>query len=406
VYKRQWLASYDNDKATSLFKLRHERELAIDDPPPKRRLGRSPILSKTNNPTDSAKDTSAESAKTGTLADSPKTGTLADSPKTSTFAESVKVPDEQKSSFAIGLAGEQSVIDLLSPVYELDFHKSHSGDIIAKRDGKPIMIEIKNYVNTVPYKEVEKFYNDLDSRSTTIAGIFISLKSPITKIGKSIFLAKHNHQYVLFLVKPSSEVVLSMMNLLYSIAEHRSVNPDRLSVEIDKLEEMRFSITTLRSALSESKSAMLKCLDSSVQQIDILEYRFGETIRNMINEITVCESITDLPNDNIIEFVISKFADSALAKNEEHKLYFAKFAKVFSLDGNFTMKNKNNITWKSGHSANLLKTKTAITFKTESLGKLEITELSRYDVKTIGDWVKVELKPKNYPLLTNHIFCR
>ena len=77
-----------------------------------------------------------------------------------------------QSSYSAGLAGEEAVISALSPVYELDIKSSGAGDMIAKRFAKSVMVEVKNYATAVPYKEVEKFYRDLDA-NPSIEGGFI-----------------------------------------------------------------------------------------------------------------------------------------------------------------------------------------------------------------------------------------
>lgn len=312
----------------------------------------------------------------------------------------VKAIKDVATSCRLGQAGEQAVIDTLLPLFELDFKSSHSGDMIAKRNSKSVLVEVKNYTSLVPYKEVEKFYRDLECNTVTQAGLFISLKSQITKINKSIHFTKHNHQYIVFLVNPSKDTILSMISLLFDINEYRTVNNDNLIREIENLEELRNNIATLQTVLADSKSAFDKSMDSALRQITNLENKFAESIRNLTNNISSNEVITELPTVNITDFIVSRFPDSALAKNESHRAYLALFMKRFSLSGNFNIKNKTNIIWDKDHTANLLKTKTSVTLnKQECDVELTLKMLSQYNVKLDGDVMKIELLPRNYPLL-------
>ena len=60
-------------------------------------------------------------------------------------------------------------------------------DILATpADSKiPILIELKDYKNTVPSTEIEKFWRDIERRGTRY-GIFISMRSGISKCSSCI----------------------------------------------------------------------------------------------------------------------------------------------------------------------------------------------------------------------------
>ena len=300
-----------------------------------------------------------------------------------------------RSSYSIGLAGEQAVADALSPIYELDIKQSHAGDMIVKRFAKSVMVEVKNYTTAVPYKEVEKFYRDLDTNATISGGLFVSLKSQITKVGKVIHLTKRNHQYVVFLVNPDRDLLLSMIGLLFDINEYRVMDGDQLISEIDKLNELRTSIGSMQTSAIDLKANVDKGLDSLIQQINQLEYRFGKTITKLTKSVSCVTDCSGMTNDKVMECILSKFADSALVKSEEHKSYLTKYIQRFDL-GECLIKGKA-VTWKSGHSVNPLKTKTTITIEVALLAS--VPDLIKYEFKTAGEWVKVDIKPKNYPLL-------
>lgn len=309
-------------------------------------------------------------------------------------ATSTNTNSVPRSSYSIGLAGEQAVADALSPIYELDIKQSHAGDMIVKRFAKSVMVEVKNYTTAVPYKEVEKFYRDLDTNATISGGLFVSLKSQITKVSKIIHLTKRNHQYVLFLVNPDRDTLISMIGLLFDINEYRVIDGDQLISETDKLNELRTSIRSMQTSATDLKANVDKGLDSLIQQINQLEYRFGKTITKLTKSVSCVTDCSGVASDKVMEFILSKFADSALAKSEEHKSYLAKYIRRFDLC-EFNIKGKT-VTWKSGHSVNLLKTKTTITVE---VALLVGVELVKYEFKSSDDWVKIDIKPKNYPLL-------
>lgn len=313
----------------------------------------------------------------------------------------IRASSPTQSSYSIGLAGEQAVVDALSPIYELDIKQSHAGDMIARRFGKSVMVEVKNYTSAVPYKEVEKFYRDLDTNVAINGGLFISLKSQITKVGKVIHLTKRNHQYALFLVNPDRDLLLSMIGLLFDINEYRSIDGERLASEIERLNELRTNITMMQASAADLKSNVDKGLDSLIQQIGQLEYCFGKTITKLTKSISSTTNCAGITSDKVMEFILSKFADSLLAKSEEHKSYLSKYIQRFGLC-EFEIKGKV-ATWGSGHSVSLLKTKTTMTIEVALLAS--IPDLIKYEFKSAADWVKVDIKPKNYPLLNAILQC-
>ncbi len=300
-----------------------------------------------------------------------------------------------KTSFVAGVEGEQSVIDTLSPVYELEFRGSYAGDIIAKRHGKSVLVEVKNYSTTIPYKEVEKFHRDLDANINMTGGLFISLKSPIAKVGKSISFMKRNHQYIIYLVCPDRDTILSMIGLLFDISEYRVVNVDKLAREIDNLGELRANLVQTQTSMADLKSTFDRSIDAIIKQTYALELKFGESIRNLTKSVVTNEVVSELKGD-VISFVVSKFADSALVRNEPHRNFVDKFIKHFDLDGNFNIKGKT-VSWSTA-SINVLKTKTTLIFEYNSF-TYESDLLIKYDIKIDGNFMKVEIKPKNYTLL-------
>lgn len=83
-----------------------------------------------------------------------------------------------------GLSGESKVESILREEFAEVTNvarSSHSGDLALFLRGHKIVVEVKNYTGPVPNTEVEKFRRDL-STSAASGGLFISLRSPITRI--------------------------------------------------------------------------------------------------------------------------------------------------------------------------------------------------------------------------------
>ncbi|MDA7573927.1 hypothetical protein N8751_01470, partial [bacterium] len=83
-----------------------------------------------------------------------------------------------------GQIGENYVLNILKDAYpraiiDLSVSDAHQADIHMNIDGLPdIFVEVKNYTNTVPSKEVEKFKNDL-VRNNISLGLFLSFGQKI-----------------------------------------------------------------------------------------------------------------------------------------------------------------------------------------------------------------------------------
>lgn len=91
--------------------------------------------------------------------------------------------NKNKSSAAKGAKFENDIFLYLTenlPTHEIIKTSTikYSGDILIK-SSIDILIETKNYTNSVPSAEVDKFIRDIKT-NTCAAGIFISMNSAIT----------------------------------------------------------------------------------------------------------------------------------------------------------------------------------------------------------------------------------
>ena len=102
------------------------------------------------------------------------------------------------SSLSLGISGEkyvEQVFKMNKIKYKYTGNINHKGDYyIYKEDELPILVEVKNYKNSVDFKEVNKFVNDINSNEV-LGGVFISLRSKINKLdnNKYSYFNKYNN---------------------------------------------------------------------------------------------------------------------------------------------------------------------------------------------------------------------
>ena len=135
-----------------------------------------------------------------------------------------------RSSVARGRQGETEFVDLIAmhTTWKVtDTSKvPHSADICVAIGNCQARIEVKNYKNTVPKTEVDKFYRDMSEHPETPFGIFVSMKTSIAvnlpgdviKIGWT----DQHHQMVAFVPNFSDydpKVLLCIFESLARVAD-------------------------------------------------------------------------------------------------------------------------------------------------------------------------------------------
>lgn len=81
---------------------------------------------------------------------------------------------------------------------------------------QPVLIELKEYTNIVPQTEIDKFWRDMDRRGTKY-GIFISMRSRITKCSSCINIQTRMNKTAIFVV--NSELNWSGHLFAYYVAK-------------------------------------------------------------------------------------------------------------------------------------------------------------------------------------------
>ena len=102
-------------------------------------------------------------------------------------AKAASAATQKSSSAVLGAMGEKEFDVFVSEntqwlCSENVSKSAHSTDRLVKIHEKEVRCEIKNYSNNVPYKEVDKFFRDLQCHPETGVAFFISLKTGI--VGK------------------------------------------------------------------------------------------------------------------------------------------------------------------------------------------------------------------------------
>lgn len=216
-----------------------------------------------------------------------------------------------------GIIGEnifEHIIDqFLSNDYKIEnvAKKGKAGDFMLKwRSYKTnktykIIIDVKNYKNTVPGKEVEKFYRDTNINHVD-GGLLLSLHAKIVGISKIIefkeFVSDQGKIPMLFINSDTPELIAEVIKMLFHIIEIRDVNEssidrmDELALRTNELNDNIQMIAQCRETLQVSKADIERSLNQIMIQLMSCEY-------GLINKIKQINSVimSDSHNSHTIE---------------------------------------------------------------------------------------------------------
>lgn len=203
-----------------------------------------------------------------------------------------------------------------------------SGDfIISWRSPKTnklykILVDVKNYKSTVPYKEVEKFFRDINLHADITGGIILSLYSKISR-SKTIefndLISDHGIVPTLYMTNNHPASISEFIKILFHIIEIKDINrhsPDineQIQFYINSLYDSISLVTQCRNTLMESKLT----LESSFNQITLnlmrCEYELFSKISN-INAL-LRENIDTKLNDIKTRTIEEKEKNDSVVKN-------------------------------------------------------------------------------------------
>lgn len=131
-----------------------------------------------------------------------------------------------QSSYDKGKIGEQEIETILKSNFKNVTNvasSAKSGDMSLYINNYKIMIEVKNYVNTVSYLNVEKFKRDIVATSS-LGGIFISLDSAIAKTPSNMSIVYENGIPCIYLVSRDPDIIVCCVKILASVIDSKMCN--------------------------------------------------------------------------------------------------------------------------------------------------------------------------------------
>ena len=173
-----------------------------------------------------------------------------------------------------------------------------------------LMIDIKNYSKTVPTKEIEKMYADLNNHSDIHAGLMISYHSKFTGINKSIDIQYYNSNHgiipMVFISINNPEIICEIIKLIFNILEQKelvftnSLNKKELILSINDIGEQVNTITQCKNDIIETKTLIDKNLQNII--INISQYETSMLIKiKQLNRILTNEEHKTKPLNDVIE---------------------------------------------------------------------------------------------------------
>jgi len=140
----------------------------------------------------------------------------------------------------------------------------------------PVLIELKDYKNIVPSKEVDKFWRDMDRRGTKY-GIFISMRSRITKCSSCINLQTRMNKTAILVV--NNELNWSGHLFAYHIIKKLTELEAMKKKEL-KGEELSKIVTRINSHVVE-----LQKNTKTINKIQTIADNLRTTCKNRLNEL-------------------------------------------------------------------------------------------------------------------------
>ena len=195
------------------------------------------------------------------------------------------IKDNTCSSYESGVIGENEMLNILQcgswDEVIVTNKKDHSGDFILKYKDKKYIIDVKNYSDNVPGKEVRKLAKDIDSNSCD-GGAIISLNSGIYNPNINMLVKEKIHQIT---VSGKSIILLSNASLL----NQDFINSILLSLHCESPSDNNTMVTeNCKREIVNSIRKMERELDSekkSFQQKITRKQNDLENLKNTLKEI-------------------------------------------------------------------------------------------------------------------------
>jgi len=195
------------------------------------------------------------------------------------------IKDNTCTSQKLGVIGENEILNIIQSGFWEEVivtnKKDHSGDFILKYKNKKYIIDVKNYSDNVPGKEVRKLAKDIDSNSCD-GGAIISLNSGIYNPNINMLVREKIHP-----ITVSGKSILLLSNA--SLLNQDFINSILLSMHSDSTSDNNTMVTdNCKREIVNSIRKMERELDSekkSFQQKITRKQNDLENLKNTLKEI-------------------------------------------------------------------------------------------------------------------------
>jgi hypothetical protein len=181
----------------------------------------------------------------------------------------------EKSNNIKGITGENIIFDFFKvnfSNYTLEDTSQipHSGDLklFIPEITENVLIEVKNYKNTIDQKQIDKLYYDLNYTGINYA-IFISLKSNIVNKKNNIEWELKDNKVVIFISNFTNELlflsIYILTNLNSLIKNNKQINNKHINE--DKLLYMINNIIIQKNTINQLKNNILSLHDNVSKEI-------------------------------------------------------------------------------------------------------------------------------------------
>lgn len=222
-------------------------------------------------------------------------------------------------SQAQGVFGETYVGDILAARYTSAVintaRTSKSGDLSVQIGGAKIIVEVKNYTNTVPSAECDKFRRDL-AAGNACGGVFVSLQTPIANMDGS-FTVRHEIVGVrkipcVYVVSSSADIIVTAVDIVAGIHSHfrdmeeaRQVASDQVCAAAKKLYTELDCITKSKQDIQDTAAQSHAALNKICTQMSINDAHMRDTIKTFADtapDIICADFVKDAVQNYIVKY--------------------------------------------------------------------------------------------------------
>lgn len=224
--------------------------------------------------------------------------------------------EQQAIAVEKGKLGEEYVYEILSKEYKMkDTSKSaHAGDLQLKTEHGHILVEVKNYANTIPKHQVDKFLNDLKHNNRIKAGLFISLYAKIVGIPQKIYFEEHlvrgRKIPILYVCTNVESIITLMVDILVNqlkLKQQYHSNAELIVYKLKQLDDDLNILSQVHSKLEELNKSVQHSLNNIQELVRTAELGLYRTIQDIHNTIDWKKHISQETFNQLWEFVSDKF---------------------------------------------------------------------------------------------------